>query len=201
MLYDLPFFHTSVDDGKDGKDGISPTIAISDITGGHRLTIVDINGSKTVDVMDGETGQEGKQGPAGQDGLNAVIKTATATIDNTSGTPSVKVALGGTELERTFAFSFTGLRGEKGETGLQGIQGERGLPGIQGEVGTAGKSAYEYAKDSGYSETEQVFTETLANILDKRKITLGIHTDNLLYLFIDGQPVGTGIEQNINTNI
>lgn len=250
MLYDLPFFPTSVDNGKDGKDGISPTIAVSDIAGGHRLTIVDINGSKTIDVMDGETGLEGKQGPAGQNGTSTVITKATATIDNTSGTPEVKVTLGGTDLERTFAFAFTGLKGIKGDTGSQGIQGERGetgergLQGVQGEAGkdgndgvgikstaindlgelvvtytnnnevnlgkvvgeggaagtngTNGKSAYEYAKDGGYTESEQVFAEMLANALDKRKITLGIHTDNLLYLFIDGQPIGTGIEQNIS---
>lgn len=42
------------------KDGVSPTISVSDITGGHRLTITDANGAKTVDVMDGAKGDDGE---------------------------------------------------------------------------------------------------------------------------------------------
>ena len=44
------------DTGAAGKDGTSPTVAVEEITGGHRVTITDVNGSKTVDVMDGEAG-------------------------------------------------------------------------------------------------------------------------------------------------
>lgn len=41
--------------GTNGKDGFSPTISVSTITGGHRVTITDKNETKTVDVMDGKT--------------------------------------------------------------------------------------------------------------------------------------------------
>ena len=40
--------------GKNGADGVSPTISVGEITGGRRLTITDKNGTKTVDVMDGK---------------------------------------------------------------------------------------------------------------------------------------------------
>jgi hypothetical protein len=43
-------------DGADGSDGFSPTVAVSDITGGHQINITDKDGVKTVDVMDGEDG-------------------------------------------------------------------------------------------------------------------------------------------------
>lgn len=43
-----------------GQDGYSPTIAVQEITGGHRLTITDIDGTKTADVMDGTIGVDGK---------------------------------------------------------------------------------------------------------------------------------------------
>jgi hypothetical protein len=33
----------------------------------------------------------------------------------------------------------------------------------------------------------------LANAVDKRKISLGLHTDGLIYLLIDGSPVGNGV--------
>lgn len=39
--------------GVAGADGVSPIIAITDIAGGHRLTITDKDGTKTVDVMNG----------------------------------------------------------------------------------------------------------------------------------------------------
>ena len=42
-------------DGVDGQDGYSPTIAVTDITGGHRVTITDKTGTKTFNVMDGTT--------------------------------------------------------------------------------------------------------------------------------------------------
>lgn len=39
-----------------GGSGVSPSISVSTITGGHRLTIKDVSGTKTVDVMDGTDG-------------------------------------------------------------------------------------------------------------------------------------------------
>lgn len=57
--------------GADGEDGYSPTVSVATITGGHRITITDKNGTKTVDVMDGSdgaAGQDGETGPAGADG-------------------------------------------------------------------------------------------------------------------------------------
>lgn len=45
--------------GEDGEDGVSPTVSVTDITGGHRVTITDADGTKTFDVMDGEDGSGG----------------------------------------------------------------------------------------------------------------------------------------------
>lgn len=54
-------------------------------------------------------GDKGDPGEAGQ------ITSATASIDNTTGTPSVKIELGGTPEKRTMYFKFSGLKGEPGE--------------------------------------------------------------------------------------
>lgn len=53
--------------GSKGADGYSPTVTVEQITGGHRITITDLNRTQIIDVMDGETGPigpEGKQGKA-----------------------------------------------------------------------------------------------------------------------------------------
>ena len=48
-----------------------------------------------------------------------------------------------------------GLRGEKGEKGDQGIQGERGIDGAPG------KSAYDIAKEEGFTGSKQEWLESL----------------------------------------
>lgn len=39
-----------------GSDGYSPTVQISTITGGHKVTIIDVNGSKSFNIMNGTNG-------------------------------------------------------------------------------------------------------------------------------------------------
>lgn len=53
-------------------------------------------------------GADGAGGEAGQ------ITSATASVDSTTGTPSVNIELGGTPEKRTFDFKFSGLKGEPG---------------------------------------------------------------------------------------
>lgn len=49
-------------DGTNGKDGVSPSVSVYDINGGHRVTITDKDGNKTFDVMDGKDGEGGGGG-------------------------------------------------------------------------------------------------------------------------------------------
>jgi hypothetical protein len=51
--------------GKPGDDGISPTVTVTDITGGHRVTITDAEGPHSFDVMDGPEGAPGVGVPSG----------------------------------------------------------------------------------------------------------------------------------------
>lgn len=48
--------------GNPGADGYSPTVAISNITGGKRISITDKNGTKTADILNGTNGTNGKDG-------------------------------------------------------------------------------------------------------------------------------------------
>lgn len=100
-------------DGYLPGDGISPTIAVDEIEGGHRLTITDVEGVKTFSVMDGADGKDGEKGEKGDPGEK--------------GEQGPKGDKGD-----------AGEQGPQGEQGIQGVQGEKGDPGADGSPGKDG---------------------------------------------------------------
>ena len=94
----------TVTNGVNGEPGVSPTLAVSSITGGHRITITDKHGTQTVDVMDGENGDPGR-------GIVSVTKIDTSglvdtyQITYTSGEPT----------------TFTVTNGAPGTPGADGV--------------------------------------------------------------------------------
>lgn len=95
----------------------------------------------------GADGARGPQGPAGADGAQgdpgtpAGFGEVTATISNTSGTPSVTVTATGDNTAKNFAFAFSGLKGEPGADGAKGDPGQDGSPGADGAQGEPGAPA------------------------------------------------------------
>ena len=77
-------------------------------------------------------GLPGEQGPQGNPGAAAGFGEATATVDDTSGTPSVEVETSGPDTAKVFTFKFYGLKGTKGDTGNKGDTGDTGPVGPQG---------------------------------------------------------------------
>ena len=69
------------------------------------------NGSTWVDV-----GQI--KGPQGDPGTNAYISAVTASVGNTTGTPSVDVTTAGTPSNISFNLAFNGLKGSSGNDGI-----------------------------------------------------------------------------------
>lgn len=65
--------------------------------------------------------------------------TATASVDDTVGTPEVTVTKQTKEDVTNFDFAFTGIKGEKGEPGEAGAPGPKGDPGETGAQGPAGE--------------------------------------------------------------
>ena len=94
----------------------------------------------------GAPGPQGETGPQGVPGAAATISGASATVDDTSGTPEVSVELGGTAQDRTLAFAFSGLKGPQG----------LGVP--QPDTGNAGKVPMVNAGGTGY-ELVSVYTK------------------------------------------
>ena len=55
-------------DGAKGADGVSPTVEVTEITGGHTVAITDKNGTKTFDVLNGKDGASGSGGGSSSGG-------------------------------------------------------------------------------------------------------------------------------------
>ena len=70
------------EEGSTGQDGLSPSISITDITGGHRVTITDATGSHSFDVMDGDDAEAPVQD----------VQVNGASIMDTNGVANVPVA-------------------------------------------------------------------------------------------------------------
>ena len=103
--------------GEPGEDGFSPTVEVTEIGGGHAVTITDVNGPKTFDVLDGKDGAggggEGVPGPPGPQGP--------------PGDPGPQGEQG--------PKGDPGPQGEPGPAGPAGEQGPTGEPGPVGEAG------------------------------------------------------------------
>lgn len=120
-------------DGTNGVDGVSPTISVSTITGGHRITITDKNGTKNVDVFDGNDGNDGKDGTNGTNGTNGKdgadgrgIKAIARTSGNgAAGTTDTYTITYTDNTTSTFTV-VNGTNGKDGTNGEDGKDGERG---------------------------------------------------------------------------
>jgi hypothetical protein len=72
-----------------GKDGVSPTVVVSQLTNGCLITITDVDGTKSAFIKNGVDGADGTDGTDGNDGVSPTI--------------SVKPINGGNRIEITDA--------------------------------------------------------------------------------------------------
>lgn len=98
---------SAVGEGGNGESGVSPTVDIAEIDGGHRVTFTDANGPKQFDVLDGQDGPIGPQGPQGATGPQGPKGDTGA----------------------------QGPKGDTGATGGQGPKGDTGSPGYTPQKG------------------------------------------------------------------
>ena len=127
--------------------GYSPSVNVKEIAGGKQFTIIDHNGSKTVDILDGKNGTDGVDGYspsisikeiAGGKQLTIIDHNGSKTVDildGTNGTDGVdgyspKIVVrdvtGGKELDITDSSGTQTVRILNGVNGTDGVDGENG---------------------------------------------------------------------------
>ena len=110
--------------GDPGKDGVSPAVTTTTITGGHRVTVTDASGDHSFDVMDGI---KGDTGDPGTDGISPTV-----TISEITGGHKIVI---------------TDKNGEHIYNAMDGIQGETGPRGETGAAGVSPTAAMEHVTD------------------------------------------------------
>ena len=165
--------------------GTSITITdISESTESGGSNVVTFSNGKTLSVKNGKDGKDGLRGTQifVTDGANSDWLFETTVVFTFADIPENQLQIGDLVFCKTKWFEVI-------EIVANGYYSQL----IVDTKGSDGKSAYQYAKEGGYKGTEAQFSALLANSVDKRNITLGIHTDGLMYVFVDGVPVGNGV--------
>ena len=175
-----------------GDDGTSPTVAVSAITGGHRITITDLNGPKTVDVMDGSKGDAGR-------GINTIVRTSgtgaagttdTYTItytDNTTSTFTVyngKNGINGTSVTVSNVSESSASGGTNTVTFSDGkkVNIKNGTDGSKGDKGDTPVRGTDYYTDADKAE----WSEYIASELAKRGQLAPEYAESLEWLEANG---------------
>lgn len=125
-----------------------------------KITHLDSQVKYTVEAVLDTTGPEGIQGPKGDKGEkgekgDTPSLSAKATIDNTTGTPTVTVSRGGTDLNPVFTFAFHAVKGDKGEKGNTGDAAGFASPTATAETLAPGAKATASVTASGDSKTKK----------------------------------------------
>lgn len=99
------------------NSAVSPTVSVDDVAGGHRITITDVSGTKTFDVMDGAKGEKGDTGATGANGTNGTSVTVTNVSTSTAdgGSNVVTFSDGKTLTVKNGSKGSTGAKGDKGD--------------------------------------------------------------------------------------
>ena len=148
LLQELEKKAAGLQNGKDGKDGISPAVTVTETETGATISVTDATGTTTAELHNGEKGDTGSRGAAGKSAYEVALQNG-FTGTEADWLTSLKGQKGDTG-----AKGERGEKGEAGETGEKGEKGDTGTPGKDGVNGTDGKDGAD-----GFSPTVTV-TET-----------------------------------------
>lgn len=170
--------------GSAGKDGVSPTLSVTSIEGGNRISITDVNGTKSFDVMDGQDGIDGENGVSPTVTVTTITGGHRITITDANGSKSFNVmdgkdgtGSGGsgssgadgvsptvevTEIQGGHTISITDVNGTTTFNVMDGAAGEAGKG-----VPSGGSSGQVLVKSSSNNYDTEWKTEEITITLDE----------------------------------
>ena len=162
--------------GQDGSDGFSPVITVTEITGGHEVSVTDAEGTQTFDVMDGEVSE--------QDLEDALIDKADVITSSASG-EIVTIADGGKNLPVVdLKVSLLPVQSGSGDPSPDNVRPISGWTGV--EAYQSGKNLFPHNNIAAYTYNFAVRTSlalAVNPIFLKKDVTytLSIDSGNKLY--------------------
>ena len=142
--------------GKDGVDGVSPTVTTSKSGKVTTITITDKNGTKTATINDGTDGTNGTNGTNGKDGADGVSPTVTTS-------KSGKVT----------TIKITDKSGTKTATINDGADGTNGTNGKDGADGKTPVKGTDYFTAADKAE----MVNSVKNDFEENGLTVGTEGD------------------------
>ena len=150
------------DDAEDARDEIRSMRAEAvTLSPGSDATASYSDGLLSLGIPRGDKGEKGNTGNS------AGFGTVSATVDDSTGTPSVEVTASGADTAKNFAFAFHNLKGQKGDKGDTGETGATGAKGDKGDIGPQGPQGEKGNKgDKGdKGDTGEVTLAQLGSVL------------------------------------
>jgi hypothetical protein len=93
-----------------GENGVSPTISVESVSGGHNIIITDVNGTESFFVPDGKNGTNGSNGVS----VSSIKQTTTSTANGGTNVITATLSNGTTS-------TFNIKNGTKGSDGPSGV--------------------------------------------------------------------------------
>lgn len=147
-------------------EAVSPKVSAEAITGGTRVTITDVDGAKSFDVMDGEDGEPGADGVSPAVSVSKSGGTATITITDATGTTTATVSDGEDGEPGDDGYSPSASVSKSGSTATITITDKTGTTtatisdGADGEDGDDGYSPSASVSKSGDTATISITDKT-----------------------------------------
>lgn len=116
--------------GGSGEDGFSPIVTVTEITGGHRISIQDKTHTATFDVMDGTDGTDGDDGVSPTVTVTEITNGHRVTITDKNHPSGLYFdVMDGAKGDKGDAFTYAdftpqqlaSLKGEKGDNGISPV--------------------------------------------------------------------------------
>lgn len=173
--------------GPAGNDGVSPSVGVVQITGGHAVTITDAGGAHTFNVIDGVDGQPGPKGDTGSTGPEgpAGPKGDTGSAGHTPVLTSFK-AEGVTTIYADSVQLAVIADGQDGEAGPAGPKGDPGDPGDPTELiddtAGAGDTDVTFSADKLTADHSAVMN-ALSKSSENTNIAISAHQKHSLFWF------------------